>query len=141
MNSYKIVKTGKEHLAHSNSISHTFTISYWYSVLLFIISVKNQKQFFLLIINDSFIYYFSLKTFFIIVLISLEEIEIIVGLTNSKVLPPPLGLTTHTCSFKSTTLAILQPRFCKVDYRSVNVQCPNSTQDNTVLMMVLEAVM
>ena len=35
----------------------------------------------------------------------------------------------------------LQPRFCKVDYRSVNVQCPNSTQDNTILMMVLEAVM
>ena len=32
-------------------------------------------------------------------------------------------------------------RFCKVDYRSVNVQCPNSTQDNTILMMVLEAVM
>ena len=30
----------------------------------------------------------------------------------------------------------LQPHFCKVDYRSVNVQCPNSTQDNTVLMMV-----
>ena len=35
----------------------------------------------------------------------------------------------------------LQPRFCKVDYRSVNVQCPNSTQDNTILMVVLEAVM
>ena len=35
----------------------------------------------------------------------------------------------------------LQPRFCKVDYRSVNVQCPNSTQDNAILMMVLEAVM
>ena len=35
----------------------------------------------------------------------------------------------------------LQPRFCKVDYRSVNVQCPNSAQDNTILMMVLEAVM
>ena len=35
----------------------------------------------------------------------------------------------------------LQPRFCKVDYRYVNVQCPNSTQDNTILMMVLEAVM
>ena len=32
-------------------------------------------------------------------------------------------------------------RFCKVDYRSVNVQCPNSTQDNTILMMFLEAVM
>ena len=48
---------------------------------------------------------------------------------------------THTCSFKSTTLAILQPRFYKVDYRSVNVQCPNSTQDNTIFMMVLEAVM
>ena len=31
--------------------------------------------------------------------------------------------------------------FCKVDYRFVNVQCPNSTQDNTILMMVLEAVM
>ena len=29
----------------------------------------------------------------------------------------------------------LQPRFCKVDYRPVNVQC------NTILMMVLEAVM
>ena len=42
-----------------------------------------------------------------------------------------IWLTTHPCSFKSTTLAILQPRFCKVDYRSVNVQCPNSTQDNT----------
>ena len=41
--------------------------------------------------------------------------------------------TTH--SFKSTTLDILQPRFCKVDYRSVNVQWPNSTQDNTVLMI------
>ena len=40
-----------------------------------------------------------------------------------------------------TARLILQPRFCKVDYRSVNVQCPNSTQDNTVLMMVLEAVM
>ena len=48
-----------------------------------------------------------------------------------------------------TTLAIyrkeitytLQPRFCKVDYRPVNVQCPNSTQDNTILMMILEAVM
>ena len=24
----------------------------------------------------------------------------------------------------------LQLRFCKVDYRSVNVQCPYSTQDN-----------
>ena len=35
----------------------------------------------------------------------------------------------------------LQPCFCKVDYRSVNVQCPNSNQDNTILMMVLEAVM
>ena len=35
----------------------------------------------------------------------------------------------------------LQPLFCKVDYMSVNVQCPNSTQDNTILMMVLEAVM
>ena len=29
----------------------------------------------------------------------------------------------------------------KVDYRPVNVQCPNSTQDNAILMMVLEAVM
>ena len=37
-------------------------------------------------------------------------------------------------------LAILQPRFCKVDYRSVNVQCPNSTQDNTVLMMVIHTM-
>ena len=52
-----------------------------------------------------------------------------------------IRLTTHTCSFKGTTLTILQPRFCKVDYRSVNVQCPNSTQDNTVLIMVPEAVM
>ena len=39
------------------------------------------------------------------------------------------------------SLAQLQPRFCKVDYMSVNVQCPNSTQDNTILMMFLEAVM
>ena len=52
-----------------------------------------------------------------------------------------IRLTTHPRSFKSTTHAILQPRFCKVDYRSVNVQCPNSTQDNTILMMFLEAVM
>ena len=33
----------------------------------------------------------------------------------------------------------LQPLFCKVDYRPVNVQCLNSTQDSTILMMVLEA--
>ena len=36
---------------------------------------------------------------------------------------------------------ILQPRFCKVDYWSVNVQCPNSTQNNTILMLFLEVVM
>ena len=35
----------------------------------------------------------------------------------------------------------LQPRFSKIDYRSVNVQCLNSTQDNTILMIVMEAVM
>ena len=35
----------------------------------------------------------------------------------------------------------LQPHSCKVDYMLVNVECPNSTQDNTILMMVLEAVM
>ena len=29
---------------------------------------------------------------------------------------------------------ILQPRFCKVDYRSVNVQCSNSPQDNTTII-------
>ena len=39
----------------------------------------------------------------------------------------------------SKHLLYYNPRFCKVD--SVNVQCPNSTQDNTILMMVLEAVM
>ena len=27
----------------------------------------------------------------------------------------------------------LQPCFCKVDYRLVNVECPNSTQDNTII--------
>ena len=35
----------------------------------------------------------------------------------------------------------LQPRFCKIDYRLVNIEFPNSTQDNTILMMVLEAMM
>ena len=35
----------------------------------------------------------------------------------------------------------LQLSFCKVGYRPVSVQCLNSTQDNTKLMMVLEAVM
>ena len=43
--------------------------------------------------------------------------------------------------YRKNIMYTLQPRFCKVDYRSVNVQCPNSTQDNTILMMVLEAVM
>ena len=32
----------------------------------------------------------------------------------------------------------LQPRFCKLDYIPVSVQCLNSTQDNTILMMVFE---
>ena len=31
----------------------------------------------------------------------------------------------------------MQPRFCKVGYRPVSVQFLNSTQDNTILMMVL----
>ena len=35
----------------------------------------------------------------------------------------------------------LQPPFCKDGYRPVSVQCLNSTQDSTILMMVLEAVM
>ena len=54
-----------------------------------------------------------------------------------------MHMTDHTPMQlqKYYTLAILQPRFCKVDYRSVGVQCPNSTQDNTILMMFLEAVM
>ena len=43
--------------------------------------------------------------------------------------------------YKKEIKYILQPRFCKVDYRSVNVQCSNLTQDNTIMMMVLEAVM
>ena len=30
---------------------------------------------------------------------------------------------------------------CAYGVETVNVQCPNSTQDNTILMMVLEAVM
>ena len=30
----------------------------------------------------------------------------------------------------------LQTRFCKVDCMPVNVQCLNSTQDSTILMMV-----
>ena len=47
----------------------------------------------------------------------------------------------YTCYIERRLhISTLQPRFCKVDYRSVNVQCPNSTQDNT-MMMVLEAVM
>ena len=46
----------------------------------------------------------------------------------------------HLLYRKEITYTI-QPRFCKVDYRSVNVQCPNSTQDKTILMIVLEAVM
>ena len=46
----------------------------------------------------------------------------------------------HLLYRKEITYTI-QPRFFKVDYRSVNVQCPTSTQDNTILMMVLEAVM
>ena len=35
----------------------------------------------------------------------------------------------------------LQPSFCKADYRPVSVQCLNSTQDSTILLMVLEEVM
>ena len=31
----------------------------------------------------------------------------------------------------------LQTRFCKVDCMPVNVQCLNSTQDSTILMVVL----
>ena len=60
-----------------------------------------------------------------------------------------VGLWLHTHAalkvlhllYRKEITYTLQPRFCKVDYRSVNVQCPNSTQDNTILMMVLEAVM
>ena len=43
-------------------------------------------------------------------------------------------------AFRKEITYTLQSRFCKVDYRPINVQCPNSTQDNTILMMVLEAV-
>ena len=35
----------------------------------------------------------------------------------------------------------LQLPFCKAGYRPVSVQCLNSTQDSTICMMVLEAVM
>ena len=43
--------------------------------------------------------------------------------------------------YRKEIIYTLQPHFCMVDYRPVNVQCPNLTQDNTILMMVLEAVM
>ena len=51
------------------------------------------------------------------------------------------GLKVLHLLYRKEIAYTLQPRFCKVDYRSVNVQCPNSTQDNTILMVVLEAVM
>ena len=48
----------------------------------------------------------------------------------------------YTCySYIKEITYTLQPRFCKVDYRLVNVECPDSPQDNTILMMVLEDVM
>ena len=47
----------------------------------------------------------------------------------------------YTCYNIKEITYTLQTRFSKVDYRSVNVQCPNSYQDNTILMMVQEAVM
>ena len=46
----------------------------------------------------------------------------------------------YSCYIETEITYTLQPRFCKVDYRLVNVECPNSTQDNTILMMILEAV-
>ena len=46
----------------------------------------------------------------------------------------------HLLYRKEITYTI-QPSFCKVDYRPVNVQFSDSTQDNTILMMILEAVM
>ena len=43
--------------------------------------------------------------------------------------------------YRKEMVYTLQPIFCKVDYRNASVQCLNSTQDSTILMMVLEAVM
>ena len=38
----------------------------------------------------------------------------------------------YTCyNYRKEITYTLQPRFCKVDYRLVNVECPNSTHDNS----------
>ena len=39
----------------------------------------------------------------------------------------------NTCYYRKEMAYTLQPRFCKVGYRPVSVQCPNSTQDNTII--------
>ena len=58
------------------------------------------------------------------------------GADRESVYPPQLAISIYFFAFICVIV------YCQwVDYRSVNVQCPNSTQDNTILMMVLEAVM
>ena len=43
----------------------------------------------------------------------------------------------YTCYIERRLYNTLQPRFCKVDYRLVNIEYPNSTQEYTILMMIL----
>ena len=56
-----------------------------------------------------------------------------------------IGLTTHAAGkvlnlLYRKEIACVQPPF-SAGYRPVSVQCLNSTQDITILMMVLEAVL
>ena len=51
---------------------------------------------------------------------------------------PAKGLF-NTCTHRRGAHT-LQPSFCKAGYGPVSVQCLNSTQVSTILMMVLEAV-
>ena len=59
----------------------------------------------------------------------------------SGCLSMPDATSLHHCLYRKEITYTLQTRFSKVVYRSVNVECPNSSQDNTILMMVQEAVM
>ena len=42
----------------------------------------------------------------------------------------PMQLEKYYTCYIERTLYTLQPSFCKVDYRLVNIECPNSTKDN-----------
>ena len=47
----------------------------------------------------------------------------------------------YTCNIERRLHIPYNPASAKLPTRLVNVGCPNSTQDNTILMMGLEAVM